>query len=674
MKMNKKIGICAHGLIGAMLTRSVTAEQINANRGNGQLARLAEVRSVDAEARTVELAFSSETPVERWFGKEILDHQASSVRLGRLNDGGALLVNHDWDDQIGVVESASIDADLRGRAVVRFGRSARAEELFVDVQDGIRRHVSVGYMVHGVDVSERKGEPDQVRVVDWEPFEISIVAVPADTAVGVGRSQGKPPEDQAAGAGDTADQLGGEPADETHERSCDMKEKILRNAKGDLVRAKVDENGEIVETLEVIERAGEALQLAQRSATEAEQARTRSIMEMGETYGAEDVARDAVRDGLSVDDARQRVLDHLNGSRNNAPLGADADIGMSEREVGQYSFVRAIRALANPTSRAAREAAAFEFEASEAAAERSGKETEGLIIPPDVLVRAINTSTSGSSDGDTGGYSVATNLMSQSFIEMLRNRAVLLRLATPLGGLVGNVDIPAQESGASGYWVGEDDAAPEDGLELGQRAMSPKTVAAYSEITRKLLKQSSIDVEALVRRDLASALALTIDKAGFYGSGTGSEPLGIKNYSGINAVEFGTGPTSKPSFAEVIAMETAISSDNADVESMAYVMGSGMRGHMKSTEKFTGSSGAPIWEAGNSVNGYGTEVTNQVVAGDLFFGNFADLMVGMWGGLDITVDPYSESKRGRLRIVTMQDVDFVMRNEESFCYGAGKAA
>ena len=121
-------------------------------------------------------------------------------------------------------------------------------------------------------------------------------------------------------------------------------------------------------------------------------------------------------------------------------------------------------------------------------------------------------------------------------------------------------------------------------------------------------------------------------------------------------------------------METEISADNADVASMAYVMGSGMRGHFKTTEKFSGSTGATIWEAGNTVNGYRTEVTNQIVAGDLFFGNFADAMIGMWGGLELNADPYTHSAKGRLRIVAMQDVDFVLRRVESFCYGADTSA
>ena len=623
----------------------ITPDQINAQGTRGGLFREVAIRQIDNEARTVELAFSSETPVSRWFGDEVLSHDAGAMRLSRIN-GAPLLVNHDFDDQVGVVEGISFGSDRVARAVVRFGRSARANEIFTDVVDDIRKQVSVGYVVHGVKVEKRQGASDLVRVTDWEPFEISIVSVAADPTVGVGRSAGDVipaiPQTQ------TANTRGETMTEETQTPQA----------------PKVDEAA--------IRAAG----------TEAERTRVRTILEMGRSYDAADLAGDFARDGKSPEDFQRALLDKM-AKRNAKPLAevteADADIGMTDREVREFSFTRALRALANPTDRAAQEAAGFEFEASRAAAKVANKEPEGLLVPADVLRRALNTSTSGTADGDTGGYSVATDLLAQSFIDMLRNRAVAMQLGTTMGGLVGNVTIPRQASGASGYWIGEDGDATEDGLEMDQIGMNPKTVAAYSEITRRLLMQSSLDVEALVRRDLATALALTIDKAFFYGSGASNQPFGIKNVTGINAVDFGgsgggAGAGGLPSFDEVVQMETEISADNADVASMAYVMGSAMRGHFKTTEKFSGSNGATIWEAGNTVNGYRTEVTNQIVAGDLFFGNFADAMIGMWGGLELNADPYTHSTKGRLRIVAMQDVDFVLRRVESFCYGADTSA
>ncbi|PKG51251.1 phage major capsid protein [Halomonas sp. MES3-P3E] len=669
----------ARQLEGTHQTRAVTDEQLRKLKAEG-LRRdmvVGEVREIDEDNRTVELAFSSEAEVERWFGIEVLDHSPGAMRTERLADGGATLVNHDWDDHVGVVESVTIGADRRGRATVRFGRSVRASEVWQDVVDRIRRHVSVGYSIHKVEIEERSGMPDMVRVTDWEPHEISIVSVPADSSVGVGRSKEPLPAESSKGGPDTAsnedDSAAG--ATRSHQKDGEMKEKILRDKKGNLVRAKVNEQGEIIEVLEMIERAGDDQAQARDAGKQAEQKRVKAIMDMGRQYENTELAAQYVSEGKDPEDFQRALLKDLHDKRSK-PIGDQSaasasrqagNVGMDDQEVRSYSFMRALRALANPTDRRAQEAAAFEFEASRAAADQMGREVEGLVVPPDVLRRALNTSTTGTAAGDTGGTVVDTTLMTSSFIDLLRNRTVAMQLGTSMAGLVGNFDIPKQTAAASGYWIGEDEDAPEDMLELGQIGLRPKTVAALSEITRRMLMQSSMDVEALVRSDLATALALTIDKAFFYGTGSDSQPLGIANTSGINAVNFAT--AGKPTYAESVKMESEIAADNADVNSMAYVMASAMRGHFKTTEKFSGSNGQPIWEPGNTVNGYGTEVTNQIEGGDLVFGNFADALIGMWGGLELTTDPYTHSSKGRLRIVAMQDVDMVLRRVESFCLG-----
>ena len=153
----------------------------------GDLTRIFEFdrADLDEDARTVSLSFSSETPVERWFGDEVLVHNPENIRLGRLNDGAPLLWNHNLDDQVGRVESANIE-NRRGKAVVRFSKSQRAEELYQDVKDGIVTNVSVGYRIHEMEQVEQGR--DIYMATDWEPHEISMVSSGADITVGVGRS------------------------------------------------------------------------------------------------------------------------------------------------------------------------------------------------------------------------------------------------------------------------------------------------------------------------------------------------------------------------------------------------------------------------------------------------------------------------------------------------------
>lgn len=659
-------------------------QRIRQDTEGGLFKRSAEVTAVDAEARTVELAFSSDAEISRWFGVEILSHKPGACDLSRLNDGGALLDGHDWGRQVGVVERAWVDSDGKGRALVRLSRNPEGEAMLTDVADGIKRHVSVGYSILQVKLVETRDDLDVYEVTRWQPYEISFVAVPADTSVGVGRD--------AATVAITADGDGAETAncprvrDESNhtEEQTRMTEKITRDQAGNLVRANVDASGEIVKVLEVIERAGDAVTQAQRTGADSERARVRELTDLANQYGAnidgaETMLRDALADGAKPADFQRQLLEKLN-ERASKPIAEQIqgrDIGMSDKETRQYSVIRLVRALLDPTDRRAQERAAFEFEVSTAAREQYGKDTDRAVIPTDILRQSVYPSfgerapmSSGTSGGaDTGGYAIATDLHAQSFIEILRNRSTFMTRARVLGGLVGNVDIPKQIAAASSFWLGgEDEELDETGIGLDQIALSPKTIGSYSEITRRLLMQGSLDVEAMVRADLAIAAGLGIDKAGYYGTGAAGEPLGLANLTGIHAVPFAV--AGKPTFAELVQLETEISADNADVDAMALIANARFRGHAKTTRKFPDAvDGGTIWEPGNTVNGYATDITNQIEDGDVFFGNFADTIVGLWGGMELAVDPYTHSRRGRIRLTCFQDVDFAHRRAESFALG-----
>lgn len=648
----------------------------------GNLTREADVVAVDMAARTVELSFSSETEsVERWFGIEILGHDAEEVDLSRLNNGAPLLWMHNWRDQRGVVESARIDGDKVGRAIVRLSRSAEGEQLLQDINDKIITKVSVGYSIQGLRLVEQRDDVPVYRINRWTPMEISMVSVPADDSVGVGRTAEIPQEEVTTPTRDK-EPVEGLATRAGHNNEVTMFEKITRDGSGNLVRAKVDENGKILEVIEVLEKAGQG-EIAARAAGGAdERNRVNAISKMGKDYDRSDLALEYIREGKSAEAFQQALLGEFAAERAKAQTldgnGGGDGIGLTDKEKRQYSLINVVRALANPQDRAAQEAAAFEIECSAEAQRTSGREAKGILIPADILdnraARAFNAGGMANtpSGANTGANLVATDFLAGSFIEMLRNRTAILQLGTTMTGLVGDVEVPKQTGGATAYWLGEGDDATEGAPTIGQIKLSPKTVGAYTDISRKLLRQSTPDAEGIVMNDLNRALALAIDKAGWYGSGTNDEPMGIKNYNGINAVDFAT--QGKPTFAELVAMETAVASDNADLGSLAYAFSAATRGWLKTTPKFGTGTEATIWEPGNTVNGYRTEVTNQIASDDAFYGNFADLIIAMWGGLDLTVDPYSLSKSGGLRIVAFQDIDFVLRRAESICWGSHLAS
>ena len=618
---------------------------------------------VDAEKRTIELAFSSDVELERWAGAaEQLSHQPGACDLSRLNDGAPLLFNHDLGKVIGVVENARIDADGKGRAVVRFSRSVEAETVWQDVQDGILRNVSVGYRIKDIKLKESRDGLDVYEATKWEPFEISIVSVPADTSVGVGRAlntDGDEDEDDK----DLTERTEHTEADETavDEAVESAKEQEAENA--DLAKKKSEtlppNQSRKITIMENTNTPADGLA--------AERTRSEAILSAGEKYNAQALASEFVRSGKSVAEFKTVLLEQVSARAASATKESNATIGLSDKEARSFSLTKLFRALSEPQDVQARKDAAFEFDVCSAAA--AGRQTRGTLIPHDVL--AVRTGII-SKDLATTGYTgtgkntVATELLAGSFIDVLRNKAVLLQNATMLAGLVGNVDIPKQTSKTTASWIGEDDSAPSTDVNFGLVSLRAHTLAARSAITRRLLNQSSLGIEALVRENLARDLALALDYAGFYGDGSSNSPVGIKSTSGIGSATFAG---ANPTFAELVAMETAVSLQNADVDSMAYIANAAFRGYAKSTKKFADASMNTIWEQGNTVNGYNALTTNQVATGDVFFGNFSDLIVGMWGGLEVMVDPYTGSDKGQLKIVVMQDVDFAVRRAQSFVVG-----
>lgn len=644
-------------------------------RERGILRREATVGAVDEEARTVELSFSSETEkVERWFGIEVLGHAPGECDLSRLNNKAPVLWMHNWDDQRGVIEpgTARIDSDKKGRCIARYSSSAEGERLFRDIVDGIVTKVSVGYEVRGMKLVEGRDDVDVYRITSWMPHEVSNVSVAADDDVGVGRSLENPQEEPPTNSPEDSTSIRNSPVQPNPTRTdTTMNEKILRDSQGNLVRAKVDDSGKIVEVLEMIERAGDAQAAAATRGADVERARVRALTEMGKQYGATDKAMEFIAEGKSPEDLQRELLHQFAVGRSNKPLGeqqADANIGLSPREVRSYSILKAVRAMVPDASKADRDAAAFELECSRAAAEKYGKQPKGIIIPGDVLAdRAFGTGAAGTSGN--GAAVIANNLLSGSFIDILRKKAWVMKRARMLAGLVGNVDIPKQTASTQAYWVGEGGAPTAGQPGLDQISFTPKTVGAYTDITRRLLKQATPDAEAIVRDDILRVLGLEIDRVAIYGTGTEYQPKGVKLYTGINAVDFAT--AGQPSFAEFVSMETQIALDNADVDNMSYAFNAAIRGHAKTTLKFPGVNGSQtIWEPGNTVNGYATDVSNQIATGDVFFGNWLDLVIAMWGGLELNVDPYSLSTSGGLRLIALQDIDINLRRVESFCYGS----
>jgi HK97 family phage major capsid protein len=402
-----------------------------------------------------------------------------------------------------------------------------------------------------------------------------------------------------------------------------------------------------------------------------ERARVASITSLCREHKADDLAQGLIERGASEGDAMKEVLAAI-AKRSKQPAtpaapaaqpvaGGSADIGLSDNEAKSYSFLRAIRAQAFPNDRAAYEAAGFEREVSAAVEKRLGVSARGYLVSNEVLQRDLTVGTAASA-----GDLVFTDARPGSFIELLRNRLALNTLGvTMLTGLNGPVAIPRQTAGATAYWVAEKGTPSESNPQVDQVNMTPKTLGAYTEFSRRLLLQSSIDVETMVRNELATVIALEIDRAALYGLGNTNQPLGLKLITGINTENFGA---ASPTYAELVAMETSINADNADIGAMSYLTNSTRYGAFKTTSKI-GSEAQFVLEPGGTVNGYPVVRSNQVASGDVFFGVWNQMLMGMWGALDLQVNPYALDTSGGVRVVALQDVDVAVRHPESFTRG-----
>ena len=583
----------------------------------------AEASPIDEETRTVQIAISSEEPYERYFGNEILGHKSGEIDMDFLASGRApLLLDHDPTQQIGVIESVELDEKAgRLRANVRFGKGALAQEAWTDVVDEIKGNISVGYRINDMTLISQKGDDPSYRVTSWRPVEASLVSIPADVTVGVGRS------------------------DETStETRNDVETHIEPKLKEDSVMTDIDLNAVKAEA------AAEAAKTAQRTAAE--------IVELGARHNQSEMARKAIAEGKDVSTFRGELLEVIGSDK----ALDNQDIGMKQEEVQKFSLVRAIRAMANPGDRRLQEEAAFEFEASRAAAEMYGKTAQGIMVPAEVMKtwsRDLNMGNDSAISGD--------DFRAGSFIDVLRNASsVMASGATSLGGLSGDVKIPKKLTAASAAWISsEGGAATESEMTVGQLALAPKTLGAFTDVTRQLMIQDSVGVENLIRDDLVQALALAIDLAALEGAGTGGAPTGVLNTTGVTKVATFAGVN--PTFAEAVSLETAVADANALMGSLGYILRSNMNGALKTTAVDAGS-GRFVSEGG-MINGYNARVSNQGTDGNIYFGNWSDLIVGMFGGMDIIVDPYTHSTSGTLRVTALQSVDCGVRHAASFAYG-----
>ena len=577
-------------------------------------------RKVDDKKRTAEFSFMSDEPVERDFGIESID--VTKTDMSFVSSGRApLLLDHDTKAQIGVIEKAEI-VDGKGRAIARFGKSQLANEVFEDVKSGIRQNISVGYLIKDMDKvvaeNDEKSLGQDFFRVGIKPLEISMVSVPADTTVGIGRS---------------------------------LNQTTTITVKGDAMEKAKTEVTEQVVNKDQIQKT--------------EMTRIREISAIGKKHNLQDLADTSVRDGHSVAEFKGLVLDKIGNSK---PLDTDPnEVGLSAKENRRYSIANGIRAsLTNDWSKAG-----FEREVSQEIEKQSGRTARGFFVPGDVFKRDLTQGTA-----TAGGHVTPDVHRGDLFIDALRDTSVVQQAgATVFRGLKGDIKIPRLTTKGTVGFVAENSATSETNQAFDQVTMTERTLGGFVDLSRVLINNSDPSIEQIVRNDMTQQIGLKIDEVAFEG-GASNEPTGIIQTGSLPTVAIGTNGGAI-TYDATIDLIKEVAKNSALRGSLGYVATPEVIYQMRKTPKVSSTDSVMIMDNADQLNGYRVYQSSQLpkdltkgslsgTAHAMLFGNFQDLLIGYYSGLDVLVDPFTGSSAGTVRLNFFTGMDVAVRHINSF--------
>jgi HK97 family phage major capsid protein/HK97 family phage prohead protease len=617
-------------------------------------------RGEDGGPDTYHFSLASDDPVEVWPGvREVLGHSADEVRLDWLKSGNApLLWMHDHHQLIGRVTNASIDGG-KTRVSVIFSDNPKAQEVKRDVDSGILRNVSVGYRIHEERLESSGEAGDTWRVTQWEPKEASFVTVPADTGVGMGRS------DEEAEYRETLLARAQQQREPT--KQTDIKE--MANTTDNATEAPKNSGVEVVnETRDLAqELANERARGAAIRSAEREINRIAGEFKLEDQVGAA-VAR--LEDGSDpkdvLQDFQRKALDQ---ARNRSGNISQSDLGASKKESKRYSLRKVVEGLIKGDMA---KHAGYELEVSDALKERGDRQSDNIAIPLDVLMRGYTPNdriraTLGVGVGNSEVADIVdTELLDEMFIESLRTETVLLSQGvTMLGGLVGNVEIPRELTNPSFYWVAEDAEPTEGDYTMDKVSLSFATVGARIPFTRQAAKQSTPQIETLLTNSLRRGLAIEIENTLFNGTGSSNQPEGIRSASGIGSHSVTSNTVTR---SDLFEARKLLGEANADVGSAVGFTNASAEAQLM-TEKVDAGSGIFIGRPGgdnyintdafriyctNNIPGNLGVGTNESV---IVYGVPRGLYVGMWGGVELNRDTATKVATGGVVLRVFQDLD-----------------
>lgn len=603
-------------------------------------------RSVSAEVRAVgedemEFSFSSELPCERWWGTEILSHAPGAANLERLA-GMNLLWNHCPDTVLGKVTQITFK-DKRGYCKIRWSKKDSIKGYRQDVEDGIITNASFMYSIDELTASSMDAEDDgdSYLVTKWTIFEISFVSIPADPTVGVGRSFSiKEPKPMTFPESPPQDS----PSPQMDERAL-------------------------------------------------------NILAMGKEHNNYDLAHELIRSGVDELEANKRFRQYLAESKNQRPIGGFAPVSgiLNDKEQREFSLLRMCKQLSKETW--GRENS-LEYEVSQTIARQLGISTNKPIAPIRDLkidLRQITGRRNASpplntQNPDSAGFLINTTL-APTMIEYLVNVTRAFQLGVQrIGNLEGLFKYPRKTGKTSFYYLGEGQGPTSSAIDGDLLETKPHGGGIKTSVTREMLKQSSQDLEQLLRADMMETASLEIDRVIFHGSGINGQPLGLfertassNALDNVNVLNTSGNNGGAISFELLIDMVTAVSNANAGYGSRSYVTTPGVTGYLQKL-RADGSTGPFLWNGTTadltrgipgSVNGYPVAETNQIRSDfakgnatnlhGIIFGNFAEAFFLEWGTMIFDANTQGAMwDSGGLELKMLMDFDVMVRQAKAF--------
>ncbi|HSV95566.1 MAG TPA: phage major capsid protein [Spirochaetota bacterium] len=339
----------------------------------------------------------------------------------------------------------------------------------------------------------------------------------------------------------------------------------------------------------------------------------------------------------------------------------DPFVPLNESDFRDYGFLNLVRGLVDLNAKDCRR----EIEISEHYKKQHSRHILGAVVPFSMMARDLTKGTPAN-----GGNLVGTDHKAASFIDILRNKMVVRAAgARILDNLVGDVAIPSQTGATTAEWVSEGGSPTKSQPAFGKVELKPKTVAAYVDISRKMLLQATPAVDQLVRADLMNVLAIALDKAALCGSSSSDEPTGILNADDVLDLT-----PADLNYGTIVDMETAVTTRNVEENLCCYVTHPRVKAKLKTMFLNDTYGSTPLWTRKDGLeilNGCQTFATSQIPYdtgnSHIIFGDFSQLIMAIWGaGIEINIDRSILATSGGIRIVAFLDCDMALRISEAF--------